>query len=52
MTVGEKIEVLSGLQPGEDVVVRANFLVDSESRLKAALAHMSQKGAPQPEHKH
>jgi len=40
-TVGERIEIRSGLEPGEEVVVRANFLVDSESRLKAALAHMS-----------
>ena len=30
-------EVLSGLQPGERVVTSANFLVDSESSLKAAL---------------
>ena len=44
-TVGEKVEIRSGLKAGEDVVVRANFLVDSESRLKAALAHLSQKGA-------
>ncbi len=47
-TVGEKVEILSGLKAGEEVVVRANFLVDSESRLKAALAHLSQKGASQP----
>ena len=47
-TVGESIEVLSGLKAGDDIVVRANFLVDSESRLKAALAHLSQKGTPQP----
>ncbi|BDU73145.1 efflux RND transporter periplasmic adaptor subunit [Mesoterricola silvestris] len=45
---GEKVEVLSGLKPGDEVVTRANFLVDSESRLKAALAHMSQKGSSQP----
>jgi len=56
-TVGEKVEIRSGLKVGEEVVVRANFLVDSESRLKAALAHLSQKGASQPsapagEHKH
>jgi multidrug efflux pump subunit AcrA (membrane-fusion protein) len=54
-TLGEKVEILSGLKAGEDVVVRANFLVDSESRLKAALAHLSQKGAVAPapsEHKH
>ena len=48
ITVGEKIEILSGLKAGEEVVVRANFLVDSESRLKAALAHLSAKGASQP----
>jgi len=44
-TVGEKIEIRSGLKAGEAVVVRANFLVDSESRLKAALAHLSHKSA-------
>jgi Cu(I)/Ag(I) efflux system membrane fusion protein len=43
-TVGEQVEVLSGVKPGEGVIVRANFLVDSESRLRAALAHLSQKG--------
>jgi Cu(I)/Ag(I) efflux system membrane fusion protein len=42
-TVGEQVEILSGLKIGDEVVVRANFLVDSESRLKAALAQMSQK---------
>ncbi len=42
-TVGEQVEILSGLKDGEEVVVRANFLVDSESRLKAALAQMSHK---------
>jgi len=55
VTVGEKVEIRVGLKAGEDVVVRANFLVDSESRLKAAMAHLSQKGAANPapsEHKH
>lgn len=47
ITVGEKVEILKGLQAGDEVIVRANFLVDSESRLKAALAHMGQKGAEQ-----
>jgi membrane fusion protein, copper/silver efflux system len=32
------VEVLSGLSVGEAVVTRANFLVDSESRLRASLA--------------
>jgi len=31
------IEVTEGLQTGEEVVVRANFLIDAESNLKAAL---------------
>jgi membrane fusion protein, copper/silver efflux system len=39
--VGENVEIRSGLKGGEEVVVHANFLVDSESRLKAALAQMS-----------
>jgi membrane fusion protein, copper/silver efflux system len=30
-------EVLEGLRAGEEVVVRANFLIDAESNLKAAL---------------
>jgi len=33
--------IQSGVQPGERVVVDANFLVDSESRLKSALSQMN-----------
>ncbi len=36
--VGEKRIILSGLKHGEEVVVSANFLIDAESRLKAALS--------------
>jgi membrane fusion protein, copper/silver efflux system len=36
----DTVEVVSGLRPGEQVVTRANFLVDSESRLRASLAAM------------
>jgi len=32
--VGELVEILRGVQPGERVVVAATFLVDSESRMK------------------
>jgi Cu(I)/Ag(I) efflux system membrane fusion protein len=39
------MEVLSGLSDGEVVVASANFLIDSESRLKAAMAGM---GGTQP----
>jgi RND family efflux transporter MFP subunit len=31
------VEVLSGVQEGDEVVTRANFLIDAESNLKAAL---------------
>jgi Cu(I)/Ag(I) efflux system membrane fusion protein len=37
----ERVEILSGLEPGDGVVTRANFLVDSESRLRASLAELS-----------
>jgi Cu(I)/Ag(I) efflux system membrane fusion protein len=39
----EYVEVLSGLAEGDQVVTRANFLIDSESRLKSALAALAQK---------
>ena len=32
--MGEQVEILSGVQPGERVVTGATFLVDSESRLR------------------
>ena len=35
---GDLLEVIGGVRAGEQVVVRASFLVDSESQLKAALA--------------
>jgi Cu(I)/Ag(I) efflux system membrane fusion protein len=37
---GDWIEVLDGLKEGEHVVTSANFLIDSESRLKAAVGGM------------
>jgi Cu(I)/Ag(I) efflux system membrane fusion protein len=40
---GDAVEVLSGLEAGEKVVTRANFLIDSESRLRASLAAMGGK---------
>ncbi|MFZ1976279.1 MAG: efflux RND transporter periplasmic adaptor subunit [Candidatus Acidiferrales bacterium] len=35
--VGDSFIVLKGLKPGESVVTSANFLIDSESQLQAAL---------------
>ena len=43
-------EVLEGLKVGERVVVSANFLVDSESSLKAALQQMIQEPAGERRH--
>jgi Cu(I)/Ag(I) efflux system membrane fusion protein len=43
---GDLVEVVAGLQMGERVVTRANFLIDSESRLRASLAEMSGSKAP------
>lgn len=37
----DKVEILDGLKAGDQVVVVANFLIDAESNLKAALANFS-----------
>jgi Cu(I)/Ag(I) efflux system membrane fusion protein len=37
---GDQVEVVKGLEEGQKVVTRANFLIDSESRLRASLAAM------------
>jgi RND family efflux transporter MFP subunit len=39
--VGDDFVVLKGLKPGELVVTSANFLIDSESQLQAALGSMA-----------
>jgi Cu(I)/Ag(I) efflux system membrane fusion protein len=47
----DHVEVLSGLKAGEVVVASANFLVDAESNLGAALnsmAGMDMSGTPAP----
>jgi membrane fusion protein, copper/silver efflux system len=40
---GDVVEVRGGLEAGQQVVTRANFLVDSESQLRASLAAMTGK---------
>jgi Cu(I)/Ag(I) efflux system membrane fusion protein len=40
---GDTFEVVGGVEAGEQVVTRANFLVDSESQLRASLAAMGGK---------
>lgn len=44
----EFAEVLSGLEAGESVVTRANFLIESESRLRASVARLSSSKASAP----
>jgi Cu(I)/Ag(I) efflux system membrane fusion protein len=41
----DKVQVLEGLSPGERVVTTAAFLIDSESRLRAAIEGSSEAGA-------
>ena len=41
-TADGRYEILSGLKEGERIVVSGNFLVDSESQLKAATGSMTQ----------
>ena len=38
--IGDRVEIVKGLQPGERIVVSGNFLIDSESRLELAAAGM------------
>jgi RND family efflux transporter MFP subunit len=42
--VGNEVIVLSGLKAGERVVTSANFLIDSESKLKSAAGGMGMPG--------
>ena len=42
----EYVEVLAGIAEGEQVVTSANFLIDSESNLKAALGNLKELPPP------
>jgi multidrug efflux pump subunit AcrA (membrane-fusion protein) len=48
--MGDRVAILSGLKAGERIATSANFLIDSESQLKSALAGMSghPRGAASP----
>ncbi len=56
VVVGEKgdteIQILGGLKQGEMVVVSGNFMVDSESRLKAVLESAGSQATAPEEHVH
>ena len=43
-TGGGYTEIRSGLQPGDEVVVSAQFLIDSESKLREAVRKMQEQG--------
>ncbi len=43
---GGYVEIRDGIQDGDPVVVSANFLIDAESNLKAALKGFSESGSP------
>ena len=42
------VEIRSGLNPGEQVVTSAQFMLDSESKLREAIAKMMEPQAPAP----
>jgi Cu(I)/Ag(I) efflux system membrane fusion protein len=42
-----RVEIKDGLAEGDKVVVTANFLIDAESNLKAALQSLDSEGKPQ-----
>ena len=48
MRSGPDVEILDGLSEGETVVTTANFLIDSESRLRAAIEGLTAEGASAP----
>jgi RND family efflux transporter MFP subunit len=39
--MGDRVEIVKGLMPGERIVISSTFLLDSESRMKMAAAGMS-----------
>jgi Cu(I)/Ag(I) efflux system membrane fusion protein len=45
MRGGDRVEILDGVTEGEEVVTSANFLIDAESNLKAALQAFTQPAA-------
>ncbi len=46
--IGDRVEIVRGLMPGERVVMSGNFLIDSESRFKAAAAGMAGEESEDP----
>ncbi len=42
---GEWVEILEGMEPGENIVVSGQFLIDSEASLKASMLRMTVTGS-------
>jgi RND family efflux transporter MFP subunit len=47
-TFGDMVEIVDGLMPGERIVLSGNFLIDSESRMKAAVAGVRGESSKDP----
>jgi membrane fusion protein, copper/silver efflux system len=41
--LGDRVEIVQGLEPGERIVVSGNFLIDSETRMQSAVAGMGRE---------
>ena len=46
MRADDYVEIVEGVKEGESVVVAANFLIDAESNLKAAIGGLGASGSP------
>ena len=46
--LGNQVEIVRGLEPGERIVISGTFLVDSESRMETAVAGMQESLARDP----
>ncbi len=46
--LGNQVEIVRGLEPGERIVISGTFLVDSESRMETAVAGMQENLARDP----
>ncbi len=46
--LGDRVEIVAGLKPGERIVASGNFLIDSETRMQLAVAGMCRTGSEDP----
>ena len=48
--LNDRVEIVEGLQSGEQIVVAGNFLIDSDSRMKLAALRLMEDKAERPNH--